>query len=88
MKSGPGSSRPVPDVTRLLDRMAEMQLIERERSDADRRLVRTFLTPKGLALVNGLDDELRAGHRRRLTKLDRKDLTQLVPTLAEVRAGI
>jgi DNA-binding MarR family transcriptional regulator len=79
---------PVPDVTRLLDRMAEMQLIERERSDTDRRLVRTLLTPKGLALVNGLDDELRAGHRRRLSKLDRKDLTQLVTTLAEVRAGI
>jgi DNA-binding MarR family transcriptional regulator len=79
---------PVPDVTRLLDRMADLQLIARERSEEDRRHVRTLLTPKGLALVNALDDELRAGHCQRLAKIERQDLAHLVSTLAEVRAGI
>ncbi len=79
---------PVPDVTRLLDRMAELELISRERSEADRRLVRTRLTAKGLSLVDSLDSELRAGHRGRLIQLDRTALTQLVDTLAEVRAGL
>lgn len=79
---------PVPDVTRLLDRMAEMGLISRERSDEDRRLVRTRLTRKGLQLVNSLDEELRADHRRRLARVNRDALTQLVHTLDQVRAGI
>jgi DNA-binding MarR family transcriptional regulator len=79
---------PVPDVTRLLDRMAELDVISRERSDEDRRLVRTRLTAKGLQLVNSLDDELRADHRRRLAQVDREALKQLVDTLDRVRAGL
>lgn len=79
---------PVPDVTRLLDRMAELQLITRERSPEDRRIVRTLLTQKGLALVNALDEELRAGHRQRLARIERQDLAHLVSTLALIRAGI
>ena len=79
---------PVPDVTRLLDRMAELDLISRERSEEDRRLVRTRLTAKGSTLVDSLDGELRAGHRGRLIQLDSSALTQLVNTLAEVRAGL
>jgi len=79
---------PVPDVTRLLDRMAELGLISRERSDEDRRLVRTRLTAKGLQLVNSLDADLRADHRRRLAMIDRAALTQLVATLDQVRAGL
>lgn len=76
---------PVPDVTRLLDRMADLQLITRQRSDDDRRLVRTQLTPKGLALVDALDEELRALHRKRLAHVDKAKLHALVETLADIR---
>lgn len=76
---------PVPDVTRLLDRMEQMQLVARERSDTDRRLVRTFVTPKGLALVNTLDAHLREFHERRLAHIERRRLKELVETLAAVR---
>src|SRR3954465_9448055 len=41
----------VPDVTRLLDRLEEMKLIDRERSSEDRRLVTTRITTKGQALL-------------------------------------
>jgi DNA-binding MarR family transcriptional regulator len=76
---------PVPDVTRLLDRMADLKLIARQRSDEDRRLVRTHLTAKGLELVNSLDAPLRTAHRERLKHLSRQRLRDLADTLAEIR---
>jgi DNA-binding MarR family transcriptional regulator len=79
---------PVPDVTRLLDRMADLKLIARQRSDEDRRLVRTHLTAKGLDLVNSLDSVLRPSHQQRLAHIAREKLEALVATLADVRAGI
>lgn len=79
---------PVPDVTRLLDRMADMKLIARQRSDEDRRLVRTHLTAKGLDLVNALDDVLLPSHQQRLAHISRERLVALVETLAEVRATL
>ncbi len=79
---------PVPDVTRLLDRMAEMKLIARQRSDEDRRLVRTHLTPKGLALVDSLDDVLRSAHKSSLVGVPRQQLKDLVAALAQIRARI
>ena len=79
---------PVPDVTRLLDRLADMKLIARQRSDEDRRLVRTHLTAKGLGLVNELDGVLRPWHQKRLAHLSREQLTALVDTLAEIRTPL
>lgn len=76
---------PVPDVTRLLDRMADLKLIARQRSDEDRRLVRTHLTAKGLDLVNSLDTPLRTAHRERLKSISRQRLRDLADTLAEIR---
>lgn len=76
---------PVPDVTRLLDRMADQKLIARQRSDEDRRLVRTYLTPKGLELVNELDEPMREFHRVRLAHVEPQELKRLVDTLADVR---
>lgn len=76
---------PVPDVTRLLDRMAEQKLIARQRSDEDRRLVRTYLTPKGLELVNTLDEDMRAGHRTRLAEFTCEEMKRLVDALALLR---
>ncbi|MCC6988815.1 MAG: MarR family transcriptional regulator [Acidobacteria bacterium] len=79
---------PVPDVTRLLDRMADLKLIARQRSDEDRRLVRTHLTAKGLDLVNSLDAVLRPSHQTRLAGIPRDRITSLVETLAEIRANL
>lgn len=76
---------PVPDVTRLLDRMADLRLVARQRSDEDRRLVRTHLTAKGLDLVNSLDGPIRATHKERLKHLSRQRLRDLADTLAEIR---
>jgi DNA-binding MarR family transcriptional regulator len=76
---------PVPDVTRLLDRMEELELIARQRSATDRRLVGTFITPKGLALVGQLDADVREWHRRRLAHIAPDQLHALVDTLVLMR---
>ncbi len=77
--------RQVPDVTRLLDRMAELKLIGRQRTDSDRRLVRTYITPKGLELLTRLDEPVRAFHRTRLEGTSQAALRQLVDQLAGLR---
>lgn len=52
----------VPDVTRLLDRLEESGLIERERSTTDRRQVATRITAEGLTLLRSLDEPVLEMH--------------------------
>jgi DNA-binding MarR family transcriptional regulator len=77
--------RQVPDVTRLLDRLTEMRLIGRQRSDSDRRLVRTHITPKGLEMLSSLDEPVREFHRNALKHISPAKLRGLLAVLAEVR---
>jgi DNA-binding MarR family transcriptional regulator len=78
--------RPVPDVTRLLDRMEELGLIDRRRSGADRRFVSTFITAKGLELLSRLDEPVRAFHQHCLAHLDEDQLASLIHLLEVVRS--
>ena len=75
----------VPDVTRLLDRLEESGLIERERSTTDRRLVSTRITTAGLALLKKLDEPVLDLHRRLLGHLSEKELSTLNELLVRAR---
>jgi DNA-binding MarR family transcriptional regulator len=75
----------VPDVTRLLDRMEASGLISRQRGDEDRRYVTTFITEKGLRLLEKIDRELPGIHARLLGHVSQKRLRELVSVLEEVR---
>jgi DNA-binding MarR family transcriptional regulator len=44
-----------PDVTRLVDRLEDQGLVERDRSTEDRRLSITRITKKGLKLIDELE---------------------------------
>src|SRR5687768_13438570 len=55
-----------PDITRLLDRLAERGLIDRERPADNRRSVHVGITPAGVALLDELAGEVRACHARQL----------------------
>lgn len=74
----------MPDVTRLLDRMEEAELLERERRSDDRRQVETRLTTKGRELVNMLDPVVDAEHQALLGHLTRSQLDQLTMLLQRV----
>jgi len=78
---------PVPDVTRLLDRMERARLVDRSRGGSDRRLVTTRITPGGLALLAELDGPVDRIHKRQFGHLGADRLRALVALLDEVRAG-
>jgi len=66
-----------PDITRLLDRLDRQGLVERHRDEADRRAVRTRISPAGLNLLERLEipaamvpDALAPLGRRRLQELN------------------
>ena len=75
----------VPDVTRLLDRLEESGLVERERAEQDRRLVTTRITKAGLTLLGRLDVPVARSHRERLGHLSAAQLRSLIGLLAQVR---
>ena len=79
--------RPVPDATRLLDRMEAAGLIERERSGEDRRFVSARLTAHGRDMVDRLDAPIRELHERHFGAIAPDALRAVVDVLARVRAG-
>jgi DNA-binding MarR family transcriptional regulator len=77
----------VPDVTRLLDRMEEAGLVERERAEQDRRLVTTRITRQGVQLLKRLDAPVLDAHHRQLGHLSAAQLRSLIDLLAAARSG-
>ncbi|MFC4637634.1 MarR family winged helix-turn-helix transcriptional regulator [Deinococcus hohokamensis] len=73
-----------PDVTRLLDRMERLGLVDRARSDRDRRVILTRLSARGRALVDRLDEPLATLHRRQFAHLSAEELQTLLTLLREV----
>ena len=77
--------RPVPDVTRLLDRLEAAKLIGRQRGGEDRRYVVTRITKAGLRLLDQVQQRIDEIHEEQLGHLDEAQLRQLVALLAVVR---
>ena len=75
----------VPDVTRLIDRLVESGLVERERNGADRRMVTTRITKDGLALLAQLDLPVADAHRRQFAHMSASQLRMLIDLLAIAR---
>jgi len=72
-----------PDLTRLLDRMALQGLVVRARGSSDRRVVKTQITDRGLAVLAELDAPLTNLHIRQLGHLGHERLEAL-KTLLEL----
>jgi DNA-binding MarR family transcriptional regulator len=78
----------MPDVTRLLDRMEDAKLVARARDSEDRRLVSTRITPKGLRLLDELDEAVTQEHMRRFHHLNKTQLKSLIELLNAVRSQL
>ncbi len=74
-----------PDVTRLLDRLATRDLIRRERSAEDRRVVVVEITGKGREVVDRLDQPVARLHERQLGHMGKERLRTLVALLERAR---
>ena len=76
---------PMPDATRLLDRLADMGFLVRSREGEDRRFVLTRITPAGRALIDRLDDVVHSLHREQLGHLGAERLETLIELLDQAR---
>ena len=77
----------VPDVSRLLDRMEDAELISRERDPEDRRHVTARITRKGLAMLEKATPQLDAVGRARVGQVSAGRLQQLIEVLTAVRGN-
>jgi DNA-binding MarR family transcriptional regulator len=73
-----------PDMTRLLDRMEKRSLITRQRQKADRRVIKTRITPEGLKLLKKLDQPVHDLHKKQFHHMPAARLKQLAELLADV----
>lgn len=74
-----------PDITRLLDKLRNRGLIERERPADNRRVVNVGITEAGIALLDRLDVEVRECHTRQLGHLRPPQMRQLIELLKKAR---
>jgi len=75
-----------PDVTRIIDRLAEKSLVQRDRGASDRRHSVTRITREGLKLLERIDPEMVkafAPMEARLTQRDARELSRLCEALYE-----
>ena len=73
-------------ITGIVDRMVQSDLVERKRSEDDRRVVLIALTPKGKALARKIPItamEIFGGALRSLSPKDRAALTDIFKRLSE-----
>lgn len=75
----------VPDVTRLVDRLVQMGLVERAACEEDRRVVYVRITPSGLDLLDRLDEPVRQLHRQTLGHMSHDQLGALNDLLEAAR---
>jgi DNA-binding MarR family transcriptional regulator len=75
----------VPDVSRLLDRMAEVGLLAKERDAADRRHVTARITPKGRRVLTQATPVLAEYGRARVERLSAGSIEALVEALGAIR---
>lgn len=76
---------PSPDISRLLDRLAALELVERSPSAHDRRVVVVRLTKRSERILGKLDRPVAELHCRQLGHLTRPELKTLIALLSKAR---
>lgn len=66
-----------PDVTRLIDRLEKQGFVARDRTERDRRLSISRITPAGLELLDRLEPHVRRVHEQIAGRLNRDDQLEL-----------
>ena len=74
-----------PDITRLLDKLEQRGLIERDRPAENRRVVRIGITEAGSALLEELSEPILDCHARQLGHLSKQQLKDLGTLLRAAR---
>jgi len=74
-----------PDITRLVDRLAARRLVKRARGSEDKRQAVTFITAKGIKLLDAMRPRVDAmyGPLSRLSQDDCRELSRLCAMIFE-----
>jgi DNA-binding MarR family transcriptional regulator len=75
----------MPDITRLVDRLEEGGLVQRCRTEQDRRVVLVKITRAGLDVLARLDKPIRELHKRHMQRLDGEELAELNRLMVKLR---
>ncbi|MHC5541936.1 MarR family winged helix-turn-helix transcriptional regulator [Singulisphaera rosea] len=75
----------VPGITGLIDRLESLELVCRERSKEDRRVIYVAITPKALDLLGRLDRPVEALHLTLVGHMSSAELQQLSRLLEKAR---
>jgi DNA-binding MarR family transcriptional regulator len=78
---------PVPDITRLVDKLVRQKFVRRVRTEKDRRVVLLKLTDRGQKLIERLRLPVRALNTRQLAHLSRAELATLTRLLEKARGA-
>lgn len=70
------------DVSRIVTRLVQMQLVERTEDPGDRRVVRVCPTAAGLAAFAAATEHVKVVHRHQLASLDDDEVEALTGTLS------
>jgi DNA-binding MarR family transcriptional regulator len=73
-----------PDITRLIDRLSARELVDRVRSERDRRVVEVGITSQGRAILRDLDVHADQMPKAMLGRIGPKKLAQLAGLLEHV----
>lgn len=76
-----------PNITMWIDRLEERGLVQRERSETDRRAQHLHATPLGRQLVANATQQLHDGERALLAHLSEGERTILIELLHKVARG-
>jgi len=73
------------DLTRLVDRLIQRELVQRQRNEGDRRVVLISITEQGIDLLDRLDDPINAVHQFLLGHIPEEKLSTLSELLEQAR---
>ncbi|HEX8341637.1 MAG TPA: MarR family transcriptional regulator [Tepidisphaeraceae bacterium] len=73
-----------PDLTRLLDKLEEREIIERRRDREDRRIYRVKLTRQGARVLRELTIRTRDLHRQQFSRVNKRSISTLMALLEDV----
>ena len=74
-----------PNTTRLADKLLKKELIKRQRSETDRRIVYIQITPKGLELVAEIDEKRVVYQTELMQKFTLEEAQQMNSILNKIR---
>jgi DNA-binding MarR family transcriptional regulator len=77
----------VPGITGLIDRLEKVELVRRERSTEDRRVIYVCITEKATELLARIDEPLQALHRDLAAPLTKDEFGELNRLLEKLRQG-